>query len=233
MGVRGTCDSENHLILVNCLLCGFLRLNARNRGGDGGFARVIVGGLRLLFLLRRFTGFGAGNRRFDGGFTRVDRCFGSAWRCCAALRALARAIAASTAALRGSTGAAQPCCCSALRALARAIAASTAALRGSTALLPAGLRFTGFGAGNRRFDGGFARRRFALFRPRARASRARQSLRCYPVCPAGITTGWAAWLFLANARQCGVNRILIFLGRLNGGLLMALLTGAFSRSSRA
>jgi hypothetical protein len=58
------------------LLCGFLRLNARNGDGDGGLARVIVGGLRLLFLLRRLTGFGAGNRRFDGGFARVDRwCF--------------------------------------------------------------------------------------------------------------------------------------------------------------
>ena len=33
--------------------------------------------------------------------------------------------------------------------------------------------------------------------------------------------------FLANARQCGVDRILIFPGRLNGGLLMAFLTGDF------
>jgi hypothetical protein len=83
------------------LLCGFLRLNARNRGSDGGFARVVIGGLRLLFLLCRFT------------------------------------------------------------ALARAMAASTAALRGSTALqvLPRGLLFcfTRFGAGDGGFDGGFAR----------------------------------------------------------------------------
>jgi hypothetical protein len=83
-------------------------LNARNGGGDGGFARVIVGGLRLLFLLRRFTGFGAGNRRFDGGFTRVDRCF---WFCFGVLRRFAGFGAgnrASTAALRGSTASAQP-----------------------------------------------------------------------------------------------------------------------------
>jgi hypothetical protein len=63
------------------LLCGFLCLNARNGGGDGGFARVIVGGLRLLILLRRFAGFSAGNRRFDGGFTRIDRRVGfCGWR---------------------------------------------------------------------------------------------------------------------------------------------------------
>ncbi|WP_423242913.1 DNA translocase FtsK 4TM domain-containing protein [Citrobacter portucalensis] len=48
-----------------------------------------------------------------------------------------RAIAASTAALRGSTGSAVSvtASCSSLRALARAIAASTAALRGSVPVL--------------------------------------------------------------------------------------------------
>jgi hypothetical protein len=140
--------------------------------------------------------------------------------CCAALRALARAIAASTAALRGSTGF---WLCGrrllpALRALARAIAASTAALRGSTLhfrltfalyarLTGASLRLTRFAGGNR-----FAVIRFLAGRDHHRL---------------------AASLFLANARQCGVNRILIFLARLNGGLLMAFLTGDFSRSSRA
>jgi hypothetical protein len=116
------------------LLCGFLCLNARNRGGDGGFARVIVGGLRLLFLLRRFTGFGAGNRRFDGGFTRVDRRF---WFCFGVLRRFARFGAGNRRFNGGFARVDRFCstttfCCSALRALARAIAASTAALRGST-----------------------------------------------------------------------------------------------------
>ena len=55
------------------MLCGFLCLNARNGGGDGGFARVIVGGLRLLILLRRFAGFGTGNCCLNGRFARVDR----------------------------------------------------------------------------------------------------------------------------------------------------------------
>ncbi|WP_265093625.1 hypothetical protein, partial [Cronobacter sakazakii] len=54
--------------------------------------------------------------------------------------------------------------CAALRALARAMAASTAALRGSTgsAFHPLGAfsrlrRFARFGAGNGGFDGSFAR----------------------------------------------------------------------------
>ncbi|WP_265093868.1 hypothetical protein, partial [Cronobacter sakazakii] len=107
MGIRGTRDSENHLILVNNLFGSLARLHAGNRGGNGSLARIVrfiffIRRLRALTGLRRFTRFGAGNGGFDGGFTRVDR-FGRFFVCgrvspaCAALRALARAIAASTA----------------------------------------------------------------------------------------------------------------------------------------
>ena len=43
MGIGGACDSENHLFLVNCLLCCFTRLNAGDSRGDGRFARVVIG----------------------------------------------------------------------------------------------------------------------------------------------------------------------------------------------
>ncbi len=43
MGIGGACDSENHLFLVNCLLCCFTRLNAGDRRGDGRFAWVVIG----------------------------------------------------------------------------------------------------------------------------------------------------------------------------------------------
>ena len=63
------------------MLRGFLCLNTRNRGGDCGFAWIVVGGRRPFVLLCRFSCFGTGDGRFNGGFTRIDRRVGfCGWR---------------------------------------------------------------------------------------------------------------------------------------------------------
>ncbi|VTP67406.1 Uncharacterised protein [Leclercia adecarboxylata] len=116
--------------------CAALRAFARANGGfDRGFTRIDRCRFYLNFvLLRGFTGFGAGNSSFDRRFTRIDRC--RLYLNLVRLRrftALARAIAASTAALRGSTGAGS--------------ASTSVRLR----------RFTGFRTGNGGFNGRFTR----------------------------------------------------------------------------
>jgi hypothetical protein len=91
------------------LLFGFTRFGAGDGGFHGGLARVDGFGCglrRRRGLLFGFARFGAGDSGFNGGFARVDgfgRAASAGAACCSALRALARAIAASTAALRGST----------------------------------------------------------------------------------------------------------------------------------
>ncbi len=113
-----------------------MRLNAGDSRSNRSFTRVGVFGRFASGLLLLFTTFGAGDgaARLYADHGRFRR--GLRFRPAApALQALARAIAASTAAFADQTASAgsPPACCSCLRALARAIAASTAALRGSTA----------------------------------------------------------------------------------------------------
>ncbi|EPH9933136.1 hypothetical protein ACS384_000415, partial [Klebsiella oxytoca] len=74
MGVGGTCDSENHLILANCLPGCFPGLNAGDCFSDCRFAAVIIGCRRgnCLLLLFCFARFGPGDRGLDGGLARVN-----------------------------------------------------------------------------------------------------------------------------------------------------------------
>ncbi|MDS1607330.1 hypothetical protein, partial [Escherichia coli] len=117
MGIRGASYSEYHLVLVyNLLLGGFFGLSAGNSRGNCRFARInLFFWYRISLLLFQLACFGACNSRFDGSFARINLFF---WLRISRLlfpRALARAIAASTAALRGSTccsGSALACCCS-------------------------------------------------------------------------------------------------------------------------
>ena len=100
--------------------------------------------------------------------------------------------------------------------------------------------FAGLGPGYRRFNGRFTRVDLSICLNRLRffrLTRASRSLsrfaggnrfaviRFFPGLDHHRLGGIG--FFLANARQCGVDRILIFPGRLNGGLLMAFLTGDF------
>jgi hypothetical protein len=77
-GYKGTCDFENHLILVNGL-SGFPGLNTGDRCGDGGLRESSLAADSVISCCR-FTRFSASNS-FNRSFARVDDFIGSGRRC--------------------------------------------------------------------------------------------------------------------------------------------------------